>query len=144
MSITADAVRAEIVENALVVGNPIKTALKLKALASYLVYSNANSELAVTAMVASKPVYIDSSSVPQTGAFPFSAPVDVSGGATTATFLNLTGNSSLSGTADMTLTLVAGSAYTTFTKSGAIRVTITDSAGNVVSGDHYIQIGLLS
>lgn len=141
-SISADSVREEIAENALVMGNPVKTSAKLKALASYLLYSDSNSNVAASAITASKPVYIDSSSVPQAGAIPFSVPVTAQ--STTATFLNLTGASTLSGTADMTLTLVAGSAYTTFTKSGAIRVTITDSAGNVVSGDHYIQIGTLS
>lgn len=124
-SITADAVREEIRENAVVVGNPVKTAAKIAALASL-------------------PIYADSSSNLGVGAYPFSVPVDVSSQATTSTFLNLTGKSTLSGTADMTLTLVAGAAYTTFTKSGAIRVTITDSAGNVVNGDHYIQIGTLS
>lgn len=124
-SIGADGARAEIVENAIVVGNPVKTALKIAALASLPLYSDSNSALAV-------------------GALPFAMPVDVSGGSTTAAFLNLTGKSTLSGSNDMGLTLVAGSAYTTFTKSGAIRVTITDAAGNVVSGDHYIQIGSLS
>lgn len=144
MSITPDAVRAEIAENANVVGNPVKTAAKLKALASYLMYSDSNSDLAASALAASKLLYVDSNVVPQAGNVPFALPVDVSGQSTTSAFLNLTGRSSLSGSADMTLTLVAGSAYTTFTKSGAIRVTITDSAGNVVDGDHYIQIGSLS
>ena len=124
-SITPDAVRAEISENSLVAGNPVKTAAKILALASM-------------------PMYVDSNSQFQSGALPFAFPVDVSGGSTTAAFLSLTGRSTLSGSADMTLTLVAGSAYTTFTKSGAIRVTITDAAGNVVDGDHYIQIGSLS
>ncbi len=124
-SITADSVRAEITENALVAGNPVKASTKLAALANF-------------------PIYVDSNSQMQSGALPFSFPVDVSGQATTTTFLNLTGRSSTSGTGDMTLQLVAGASYTTFTKSGAIKVTITDSAGNVVSGDHYIQIGLLS
>jgi hypothetical protein len=122
---SGDSVRDEIVENALVAGNPVKTSVKGVASASGLLYTDSSSKLA-------------------SGALPMAAPVDVSGQATTTTFLNLTGKSSLSGTADMTLTLVAGSAYTTFTKSGAIRVTITDASGNVVSGDHYIQIGLLS
>lgn len=122
---SGDSVRAEIVENSLVVGNPVKTALKIAALALLPMYSDANSQLKV-------------------GALPFSFPVDVSGQATTSTFLNLTGASSISGTADMTLTLVAGSAVTTFTKTGFIRVTVTDAGGNVVNGDHYIQLGSLS
>jgi hypothetical protein len=58
-SITPDGARAEIVENALVVGNPVKTAAKLKALASYLLYSDSNSDFASSAITASKPVSTD-------------------------------------------------------------------------------------
>lgn len=122
---SGDSVRAEIVENSVVIGNPVKTALKIKALQSRILFSDVNSELA-------------------SGTIPFTVPVDVTSLATTTTFLSLTGTSSLSGTSDMTLTLVAGSAFTTFTKTGAIKVTITDAGGNVVSGDHYIQLGSLS
>jgi len=124
-SITPDAVRAEIVENALVAGNPVKTSAKIKA-------------------VASMPMYVDSSSNFASGALPFSMPINVTSVSTTATFLTLTGNSSLSGSADMTLTLVAGSAVTTVTKAAFIRVTLSDSAGNITAGDYYIQLNTLS
>ena len=108
------------------------------------VYIDANSKIQASAMTASKPVYVDSNSVPQSAALPFSLPIVANGTSTTQTFLNLTGSSSESGSNDMGLQLVKGSDYTTFTKSGAIKVTITDSAGNLVNGDHYIQIGTLS
>lgn len=114
------------------------------SITSAVLYADASGNLAKTSVSASKPVYIDSSSVPQTGSLPFSLPIVANGTSTTQSFLNLTGSSSESGTNDMGLQLVKGSDYTTFTKSGAIRITITDSAGNLVNGDHYIQLGTLS
>lgn len=126
------------------IGNQVLASTGLPTSASALPYIDSGSALAATVVTASKPVYIDSSSVPQTGSIPFSVPIVANGTSTTQTFFNLTGSSSESGTADMTLQLVKGADYTTFTKSGAIRVTITDSAGNLVNGDHYIQIGTLS
>ena len=143
-SISPDGARSEIIENSLVAGNPVKNSSKLKALRSYLVYSDSNSEFASSAITASKPVYTDSSSVPQTGEFPFAVPADVTSVGTTAAVLKFTGNSTLSGTNDMGTTLVAGAAVTTFTKTGFIRVQITDSNGNVTDGFHYIQLGSLS
>lgn len=44
----------------------------------------------------------------------------------------------------MTQTLVGGADATTFTKSGFIRVKITDAGGRVVNGYHYIQVGTLT
>lgn len=143
-SITPDGAREEIAENALVVGNPVKNSSKVQNVTSSLVFADSNSKLARTAVTASKPVYIDSSSVPQTGALPFAMPVDVSGQGTTSAVASFVGTSTLSGTADMTLTFVAGSAFTTFTKTGAIRVQIVDASGNLVDGAHYIQLGSLS
>lgn len=141
---STDAVRAEIKENALVVTNPVKTAAKLKALASYLLYSDSNSEIAASAIVASKPVYADSSSVPQTGEFPFAVPVDVSDQATTSAALKITGVSTLSATGPLNNTLVSGGAVTTFTATGYIRVQIVDEGGNVTDGFHYVQVGSLA
>jgi len=40
--------------------------------------------------------------------------------------------------------LVAGGRVTTFTKTGFIQVQITDEAGNITDGQHYIQIGTLT
>lgn len=142
MSITPDAVREEIVENSLVVGNPVKTAAKLKALGSYLIYSDSNSNFASSEITASKPVYTDSSSVPQTGAFPFAVPM--SAASTTAAFLDVTGASTLSATGPLNNSLVSGGAVTTFTATGYVRVTITDDGGNITSGQHYIQVGTLA
>lgn len=139
-SITPDAVRAEIAENAIVIGNPAKTAAKVAGLASYIPYFDSASTLAATAVTASKPVYIDSSSVPQTGTFPFSVPVDVSALATTTAIVDLKGTSTLSGSNDLGSTLVTGSAVTTATITAYVRVKITDAGGNVTDGFHYMPV----
>ena len=70
----------------------------------------------------------------------------VSGIVNTATSgLNVTG-ASTTDNADTLMQgqLVAGARVTTFTKTGFIQVQVTDSAGNITSGQHYIQIGTLS
>ena len=140
---SADAVRAEADAGAMIIGNKVRAATKLPTTASALPYVDSDSALAATTVTASKPVYIDSSKVPQTGAIPFSLPV--SGGTTTSvTFFSITGASTLSDDLQMTYPLVAGAAVTTFTKTGFIKVNITDSAGNLTDGDHYIQIGTLT
>lgn len=55
--------------------------------------------------------------------------------------LSITGT----GAADvMTQTLVSGSDATTWTKSGWIRVKVTDSGGRFTNGYHYIQVGTLT
>lgn len=120
-----DAVRAEIIENALVAGNPVKTTAKIAALASFPMYVNSSSQLA-------------------SGAFPFAIPVDVSGQATTSAAMKVTGVSTLSGSNDLGSTLVTGSAVTTFTATGYVRVQIVDAGGNVVDGFHYVQVGSLA
>ena len=130
MSITPDSVRAEIEENANVIGSPIK---------------NANKTLAT----ASTPIYVDSTSKLATGNIPFAttmAGVVVSGlVSTTVSALDVTGASN-PGSADTLMQgqLVLGSRVTTFTSTGYIQVNITDSAGNLTNGVHYIQVGTLT
>jgi hypothetical protein len=140
---SADAVKTEIDQSKMKVGNIITATTGLPTTASALPYVDSASKLAATAVTASKPVYINSSSIPQTGAIPFSVPVSL-GTSTTATFLNVTGYSTASADTMMTFPLVAGGNVTTFTKTGFIKVTVTDTAGNLTDGDHYIQIGTLS
>jgi hypothetical protein len=72
--------------------------------------------------------------------------VTVSGIVSTATAaLNITGASN-PGNADTLMQgqLVSGARVTTWTKTGFIQVQVTDSAGNITDGKHYIQIGTLS
>lgn len=118
--------------------------------ASSIPYLNSSKELALGgAVTASKPMYIDSSSVPQAGNIPFAttmAGVVVSGMvSTTVSAFNITGRSN-PGSDDTLMQgqLVAGARVTTFTKTGFIQVNITDSAGNILDGVHYIQIGTLT
>lgn len=125
-------------------GETVKTSTGATGTASTILYADSSSQLAQGgAVTASKPVYVDSSSVPQGGDFPFAVPV--SGlTSTTATFLALTGQSTLSGTNDLGSNLVVASAVTTFTETAYIRVTLTDDGGNVTDGDHYIAVGTLA
>lgn len=121
MSITPDAVRAEIAENAIVVGNPAKTAAKLMALASLPMYSDSNSRLAV-------------------GAFPFAVPIAPA--AITDGVLNLssTPNGNI-----MTQTLVAAASATTFTSAGFFRLTVVSANEAILSsGAYYVQLGTLT
>ena len=105
----------------------------------------------ITGGTASKPVYADSDGNLATGNLPFAttmAGVVVSGLANTATSaVNVTGESNPTvGYLDTLMTgqLVLGSNVTTWTKTGFIRVSVTDSTGNLTDGDHYLQIGTLT
>ena len=82
------------------------------------------------------PVSVDTSSNSQvTGLTPFTQTTITEG------LMEFTGT----GANDvMTQTLVGGADATTFTKSGFIRVKITDAGGQIVDGYHYIQVGLLT
>lgn len=141
-SATPDSVRSEITENALKVGNPVKTAAGAAGTASSLIYEDSSSNLATAAMTASKPVYINSSSVPTTGAFPFSVGIGRAD-STSGSFMTLTGYSSLSGVNDLGLTLVAGGTAS-FTIVGFTRVSLVDSGGNITTGDYYMPYGTLA
>jgi hypothetical protein len=61
-------------------------------------------------------------------------------------FMAITGYSSATPTATNSMyhTLVHSTGATTYTVTGYARVTITDSAGNLINGDHYIQLGALT
>ena len=130
MSITPDAVRAEIAENANVIGNPVKNANKTDA-------------------TASTPIYVDSTSKLATGNIPFAttmAGVVVSGLLTTAvSSLDISGTSN-PGTADTLMQgqLVLGSRVTTITTTGYLQINITDAQGNITNGVHYIPFGTLT
>jgi hypothetical protein len=120
---SGDSVRAEIIENALVTGNPVKDSSKIP-------------------LTSSKPLYADSSSNLATDApFPL---IVTSSQATTTALLTVTGASTLSATGPLTNTIVAAAAVTTFTAAGYARVLITDSAGNVTTSNYYVQFGTLA
>ena len=137
-SITADGARGEIAENAIAVGNPVKASTKLHNQSSSLLYSDSSSNLATKAVTASKPVYIDSSSVPQTGTIPFALPINQA--TTTSPMFDLTGNG---GAGILTQTLVAAGEVTTFTVTGYVRVLITDDGNQVTDGSYYIAFGTI-
>lgn len=107
------------------VGNLIKDLVGASASASVPLYSDSNSKLAV-------------------GGFPFA--LQLLAGVTDTSFsvAAITGSSTGSANELMHQTLVDGAQVTTFTKTGFLRVTITDSAGNITNGAHYIQIGTLT
>lgn len=58
-------------------------------------------------------------------------------------FMNVTGRSTLADAGSLYTTIVAAAGMTTYTVTGYLRVRITDEAGNVTDGDHYIQIGTI-
>ena len=113
------------------------------ATASAIPYIDSGSKLAATTVTASKPVYIDSSSVPQTGALPFANPL--SAGATDSSFSTWTITGRATGSADelMHLNLVKG-ANATSTIAGFVRTTITDQAGVITDGDYYVPFYTLA
>ena len=94
------------------------------------------------AVTASRPIYVDSDSKLAVGAIPFA--VLTNAATTTTSVFDITGASTLSDDEIMHNTLVAGAGVTTFTKTGFIQVNITDSAGNITDGKHYIQFGTLT
>lgn len=95
-------------------------------------------------VTASTPVYLDSNSQLASGGFPFAVQLISGVTSTAAAVVAVTGSSTLSADSTMHQTLVAGAGVTTWTKTGFIKVNITDSAGNITNGDHYIQFGTLS
>lgn len=97
-----------------------------------------------TAPVASTPVYLDSNTQLASGGFPFAVQLVSGVTDTSAAVMAVTGSSTLTANDIMHQTLVAGAGVTTWTKTGFIKVNITDSAGNITNGDHYIQFGTLS
>jgi hypothetical protein len=120
---SGDSLRQEIVENALVVGNPVKDASKIALINANSVYVDANG---VMAAVPPMPITVTSAQ------------------ATTTALMNLSGASTLSATGPLTNTLVVGSAVTTATIAGYARVTITDSAGNVTTSQYYVPFYTLA
>lgn len=98
---------------------------------------------------ASTPLYVDANSLVAQGNVPFHFPVagvTVTGVlATTTSTLNITGTANTDNV-DLLMSgqLVGGARVTTFTKTGFIRVLVTDASGVVTNGEHYIQIGTLS
>ena len=107
------------------------------ASASAIPYIDSNSKLASTVVTASKPVYIDSSSVPQTGGFPFAVPMIAGASSTSASVVSIQGSATGSADELMHLTLVKG-ANATATIAGWYRATVTDDAGVITTGDYYV------
>lgn len=120
-SISPDAVRAEIVENSIVVGNPVKTAAKLRGLASLPIYADTNGNLAVAA-------------------YPFAVPIAPTNVTDGVLDLSSTPNGNI-----MTQTLVAAASATTFTSAGFFRLTVVSANDAIMSsGAYYVQLGTLT
>jgi hypothetical protein len=85
---------------------------------------------------ASNPIYVDSSSKVAVGDLPF--PLVLAAGSTNTGFAVASIKGSATGSANelMHLTLVAG-ANATAVIAGYYRVTVTDAAGVITSGDYY-------
>lgn len=135
---------SEIAKRALRVGNDIYSSGNTQnGTTNALPYADSNGKLAASSITASKPVYIDSSSVPQAGNIPFAFPL--SAGATDTSFAVASIVGSATGSADelMHLTLVGG-ANATATIAGFYRVTITDNGGVITSGNYYAPFYVLS
>ncbi len=92
----------------------------------------------------STPVYVDSTGRLVQGNIPFSLPLAAGATDTNFAVMNIIGSSTLTANDIMHQTLVAGAGVTTWTKTGFIKVNVTDNAGNITSGDHYIQFGTLT
>jgi hypothetical protein len=139
---TPDSVRTELEADKMKIGNFVKASTGAYTDASQVLYVDSNKKLAGTAVTASKPVYIDSSSIPQTGAFPFACVIT---GASNSgmSVLDVTGYSTLSSDQIEHVTLVAGAAAS-LTTTGFLRISIADSAGNITAGQYYIPYGTLS
>lgn len=112
-----DAIEAEIQQGKMKVGNRV-------------VDANNN------AVTGSVPLSVDVNGLLQALAlFPITQPVITEG------VVSITGT----GAQDiMTQTLVSSSDATTWTKTGWIRVKITDAGGRLTNGYHYLQVGTLT
>lgn len=85
---------------------------------------------------ASTPIYSDSSGNMQAGSIPFVFPLAAGSTSTAYSVASITGQATGSADELMHLTLVKG-ANATSTIAGFYRITVTDSAGVIVSGDYY-------
>lgn len=125
------------------VGNPMLPSSGATPLVSQLPYVDSSGNVAIASLNASTPVYINSSSVPVSGALPFA--LQLSAGATDTSFSAASITGSATGSADelMHLTLVKG-ANATAVIAGYYRVTVTDNAGVITSGAYYAPFYVLS
>jgi len=92
---------------------------------------------------ASKPVYTDSSKKLAVGGFPFPVPMIAGASNTSASVLTIQGSATGSADELMHLTLVKGSNATS-TIAGFARVSVTDDAGVITTGDYYVPFYTLS
>jgi hypothetical protein len=94
------------------------------------------------AVSGSQQLYVDANGSIATGAIPFA--LVTSAASTSVSVMDVTGYATLSADEIMHGTLVAGAGVTTFTKTGFLQINVTDSAGNITNGKHYIQFGTLT
>lgn len=144
---TPDALKAEqeIANSSLMkVGNEILAVSGSSRTTYALLYSDADKKMAELALDPSNPLFVGSDNLPKSAGFPFAVPLHAGVEATSNSILAIEGRSTYSADEIMHQTLVDGAGVTTFTKTGFVRVSIIDNAGNITNGAHYIQIGTLS
>lgn len=117
---SADGLKQELDAGRMRVGNQVQLATGLVAAVSAPLSTDGNGNLAA------------------------GTPLVMSALTTTASFLDVTGFATLSADEIMHNSLVAGAGVTTWTKTGFIQINVTDSAGNITNGKHYIQFGTLT
>lgn len=110
---------------------------------SSLPYVNSESKLQTKPLNPSKPLWVDSNSVPHAGEFPFAVPLHSGVVNTGSSVLDIKGSSTLTANDIYHQVLVEGSQVTTFGSQVYIRVSVTDEAGNITDGDYYIQAGTI-
>lgn len=115
-----DGLKTEIDQGRMRVGNQVQLANGLPAAVSGALYTDSSGNLAV------------------------GTPLVMSALTTSVSLLDVTGYATLSADEIMHGPLVAGAGVTTWTKTGFLQITVTDSAGNITNGKHYIQFGTLS
>jgi hypothetical protein len=118
---SGDSVRAEITENALVAGNPVKESTKLPA-------------------TASKPLFVDENSSMSSGDFPFAIPFVAQSVTDPAISVTGTPNGNI-----MTQTIVAAASATTVTSAGFFRMDLVSLNEAIFSsGAYYVQLNTLT
>lgn len=110
---SGDALRQEIVENALVAGNPVKTVSKINVGAVSQLTADTSGNLQATAHL------------------PVSQPTS------TERILDLTG---VGTTGALTQTFVGSATVTTATIAGYVRVNITNSGSGFTTGSYYLPV----
>ena len=135
-SITPDGARSEIAENAMKVGNPVKTAAGLATQTSKILVSDTSSNMSTLGSSASQNV-VFSSGVPAVV-----TPATVVQPTNTEVVFDVSANGVESLLTGSIVNIAGGS---TVTQVGALRILVTDSSSiGATTGSYYIPFGTLA